>query len=119
MGKVKLDCMLEVIQEREQGKICKTSVQKIDQKVNRSLRKILDKNVPFYELTLPEKVKHNARQLPRPTIGAKLKGLQSKEPIDLTHWKSIPTEDKEHEVKRMHSFLFNTTKDFELESENF
>ena len=105
---MKLDCMLEVIQEREQGKICKTNVLKIDQKVNRSIRKILEKNVPFYELTLPEKVKHSSGRLPRPTIGAKLK-----EPIDLTHWKSIPTGDKEHELKRMHSFLFNTTKDFE------
>ena len=113
MGKVKLDCLLEVIQAREKGKIGKTNVLKMDRKVNRSIRKILEKDVPFYELTLPEKVKNNKRRLPQPNFEVRLKGPQIKDSVDLTHWKTLPTEVKENEVERMHSFLFNTTKDFE------
>ena len=48
--------MLDVIKEREQGKIGKTNILKMDQKINQTIRKILDEAVPFYEVTLPEKV---------------------------------------------------------------
>ena len=44
---------------------------------------------------------------------------QDKDPNDLAHWKSVPNDIKEHEVERMHSFLFNKTEDFELKSEDF
>ena len=67
-GKVRLDCMLDVIQAREKGKIGKTNILKMDKKVNRSIRKILEKDIPFYELTLPEKVRNSARRLPHPNL---------------------------------------------------
>ena len=57
--------MLDVIQAREKGKIGITNVLKMDQKINRSIRKILDRDVPLYELTLTEKVKNSDRRLPR------------------------------------------------------
>lgn len=119
MDRAKLDCMLEVIQAREKGSIGKTNVLKMDQKVNRSIRKILDKDVPFYELTLPEKVKNSDRQLPRPGFDVKPIGLQKEDPKEFARWKSLPNDVKEHEVKRMHCFLFDTMEEFELKSENF
>ena len=90
MGKVKLDCLLEVIQAREKGKIGKTNVLKMDRKVNRSIRKILEKDVPFYELTLPEKVKNSAKRLPKPKFDVRPMGRQENDPDDfsrcLLHW---------------------------------
>ena len=68
MGRVKLDCMLDIIQTREKGKIGKANAVKMELKMNRSIRKILDRDVPFYELTLPEKVKNESKQLPRPNF---------------------------------------------------
>ena len=49
------------------------NVLKMDSKINLSIRKILDKDVPMYELTLPEKVKNNKRRLPMPII--KVRGM--------------------------------------------
>ena len=51
--------MLDVIQAKEQGNIGKTYILKMDKKVNKSIRKILDKDVPKYELTLYDKVKNS------------------------------------------------------------
>ena len=51
--------MIDVIQAREKGKIGSTNVLKMDQKINRSIRKILDRDVPMYELTLTDKVKNS------------------------------------------------------------
>ena len=120
MDRVRLDCMLDVIKEREQGKIGKTNILKMDSKVNRAIRKILDKDVPLYEVTLPEKVKNSKGQLPRPTgYDVRPIGPSSKEPNDFAHWKSLPKDVKKHEVKRMHCFLFNTTQKFELANETF
>ena len=106
--------MLDVIKEREQGKIGKTNILKMDQKINQTIRKILDEAVPFYEVTLPEKVKYSERHLPRP-VNFDVR----QEPDDNAHWIGLPKKVKKHEVKRMHSFLFNTTQKFELESEKF
>ena len=119
MDRVELDCLLDVIQAREKGEIGKTNVLKMDNKLNRRIRKILDKDVPIYELTLPEKVKNSAKRLPKPKFDVRPMGRQENDPNDLAHWKSVPNDYKEHEVKRMHSFLFKTTEDFELKSENF
>ena len=91
----------------------------MDTKLNRRIRKILDKDVPLYELTLPEKVKNSAKVLPKPKFDVRPMGLQEKDPNDLAHWKSVPNDFKKHEVKRMHSFLFNKTENFELKSETF
>ena len=66
MDRAELDSMLDVIEAREKGSIGKTNILKMDQKVNRTIRKILDKDVPLYELTLPEKVKNSDHQLPQP-----------------------------------------------------
>ena len=64
MDRVELDCMLDVIQAREKGKLGKTNVLKMDKKLNQKIRKILDRDVPLYELTLPEKVKNSGKRLP-------------------------------------------------------
>ena len=119
MAKVELDCLLDVIEAREKGQIGKTNVLKMDSKLNCSIRKILDKDVPFYELTLPEKVKNNEKQLPKPMHELRPLGPQNEDPKDLSHWKSLPRDVKKHEVKRMRSFLFGKTKKYELKSENF
>ena len=112
--------MLDVIKEREKGGIGKTCVLKMDHKINRTIRKILDEAVPFYEVTLPEMVTNRDGQLPQPdNFDVRPTGPQGKEPDDFSHWKSIPNEVKKHEMKRMHCFLFNTTREFELEGETF
>ena len=111
--------MLDVIQNREKGKLGKMNVLKMDKKLNQKIRKILDRDVPLYELTLPEKVKNSGKRLPKPDFDVRPIGPWNLDPNDLAHWKSVPSDIKKHEVKRMHSFLFNKTKDFELKSENF
>ena len=80
---------------------------------------MLDKDVPLYELTLPERVKNNEKRLPKPNFEYRPLGPYKSDPKDLAHWKSIPSKVKKHEVKRMRSFLFSKTKKFELKSENF
>lgn len=112
--------MLDVMQAREIGDIGKTNILKMDNKVNKSIRKILEKEVPKYELTLADKVKNSDHQLPQPghhTV--RPMGPQGQVPNDQAHWKSLPMDVKKHELKRMHSFLFNTTSKFETERENF
>ena len=64
MNRVKLDCMLDVIQEREKGKMRKINVLKVDLKVNKTIRKILEKDNPKYELTLYDKIKNCTHKLP-------------------------------------------------------
>ncbi len=116
MDKVKLDCMLDVLQAREKGQISKTNVLKMDKKVNETIRKILDKDIPKYELTLYDKIRNSAQQLPIPNS----MGLhQIQDPSDLAHWKGLPIDVKKHEVKRMHAFLFKTTSEFDPVRENF
>ena len=97
MDRVELDCMLDVIQAREKGDIGKTNVLKMDGKVNRAIRKILDKDVPLYELTLPEKVKNSEKVLPYPGFNVRPMGLIKEEPKDIARWKSLPDDVKEHE----------------------
>ena len=46
MKKAELDCMLEVLELREKGEISKTNILKMDHKVNKAIRKILDKSGP-------------------------------------------------------------------------
>ena len=105
--------MLDVIQAKEQGNIGKTYILKMDKKVNKSIRKILDKDVPKYELTLYDKVKNSGHLLPKPMLhNVKPIGPQGQLPFNQSHWQSLPIDVKEHEVERMHSFLFNTTSEF-------
>ena len=66
LDRAKLDCMLEVIQAREKGEITKTNVLGMDRKVNKSIRKILEKDNPKYELTLLDKIKNGKHHLPKP-----------------------------------------------------
>ena len=61
-----MDCMLEVIAAREKGGISKTNVLNMDHKVNKSIRKILEKDNPKYELTLLDKIKNGEHHLPKP-----------------------------------------------------
>ena len=77
MDRVELDCMLDVIEAREKGSLGKVMVLKMDQKVNRTIRKILDKDVPLYEVTLPEKVKNSDGMLPRPGFDVRPIGPQN------------------------------------------
>ena len=63
-----MDCMLAVIEAREKGEITKTNVLKMDHKVNRSIRKILEKDNPKYELTLADKLKNGGHHLPKPEL---------------------------------------------------
>ena len=91
----------------------------MDRKLNKRIRRILDKDVPQYELTLPEMVQNTAKALPKPKHAVRPLGEQDKDPRDFAHWKSVPQDIKEHEVKRMHSFLFNKTEDFELKNEEY
>ena len=56
--------MLDVIQEREKGKMRKINVLKVDLKVNKTIRKILEKDNPKYELTLYDKIKNCTHKLP-------------------------------------------------------
>ena len=91
----------------------------MDRKLNKRIRKILDKDVPLYELTLPEKVQNTAKVLPKPKHAVRPLGEQDKDSGDFAHWKSVPHDIKEHEVKRMHSFLFNKTEDFEHKNEEY
>ena len=115
-NKAKLDCMLDVIQAREIGDISKTNILKMDSKVNKAIRKILERDVPKYELTLADRIKNSDHQLPQPgNHTVRPIGPQDQVPNDLAHWRSLPTDVKEHEVERMHSFLFNTTGEFEME----
>ena len=115
-NKAKLDCMLDVIQAREIGDIGKTNILKMDSKVNKAIRKILERDVPKYELTLADRIKNSDHQLPQPgNHTVRPIGPQAQVPDDLAHWRSLPTDAKEYEVERMHSFLFNTTSEFEME----
>ena len=91
----------------------------MDRKLNKRIRRILDRDVPQYELTLPEMVQNAAKALPKPKHAVRPLGEQDKDPRDFAHWKSVPQDIKEHEVKRMHSFLFNKTEDFELKNEEY
>ena len=119
-NKAKLECTLDVMQAREIGDIGKTNILKMDNKVNKSIRKILEKDVPKYELTLADKVKNSDHQLPQPGHHAvRPMGPQGPVPSDQAHWKSLPMDVKKHELKRMHAFLFNTTSEFETEREKF
>ena len=86
MAKVELDCLLDVIQAREKGRIGKTNVLKMDKKLNHSMRKMLDKDVPLYELTLPERVKNNEKRLPKPSFEYRPLGPYKADPKDLAHW---------------------------------
>ena len=58
--------MLDVIEAREKGEITKTNVLKMDHKVNKSIRKILERDNPKYEVTLLDKLKNRKRHLPKP-----------------------------------------------------
>ena len=64
-------------------------------------------------------VQNAAKALPKPKHAVRPLGEQDKDPRDFAHWKSVPQDIKEHEVKRMHSFLFNKTEDFELKNEEY
>ena len=44
------------MQARELGDIGKTNLLKMDKKVNKAIRKILDRDVPQYELTLADRI---------------------------------------------------------------
>ena len=46
MDMVELDCMLDVIKAREKGNIGKSNLIKMDKKLNRRIRKIVDRYVP-------------------------------------------------------------------------
>ena len=111
--------MLDVMQAREIGDIGKTNILKMDNKVNKKIRKILDRDVPKYELTLADRMKHSNSQLPQPNYTVRPMGSQVHIPNDLAHWKSLPSDVKDNEVERMHSFLFSTTSKFESEKETF
>ena len=105
--------MLDVMQAREVGNIGKTNILKMDNKVNKAIRKILERDVPQYELTLADRIKNSNHILPQPgNYTVRPMGPQGRVPFDLAHWKSLPTDVKQHEVERMHSFLFNTTEEF-------
>ena len=89
----------------------------MDSKVNASIRKILENQFPMESQTLKEKTKDNDYRLARPFFHRICPiGPQSEDTDDLAYWKSIPAEVKKDEVKRMHSFFFNTTKDFERDT---
>ena len=70
----------------------------MDHKVNCSIRKILDKAVPEYQLTLSDKIMHSGHQLPKPDVHRVRPIGKNEDPIDLAHWKSIPEDVKESEV---------------------
>ena len=55
-NRTNLDCLLDVMQARELGDIGKTNLLKMDKKVNKAIRKILDRDVPQYELTLADRI---------------------------------------------------------------
>ena len=46
MKKAELDCMLDVLILRENGKIGKTNTLKMDKKANKAINKILEECVP-------------------------------------------------------------------------
>ena len=52
--------MLDVMQAREVGNIGKTNILKMDNKVNKAIRKILERDVPQYELTLSDRIKNSS-----------------------------------------------------------
>ena len=90
--------MLEVLELREKGEIGKTNILKMDKKVNKAICKILDKSVPKYELTMSDLIKNSEQQLPQPHLyNVRPLGPRSHDPADLTHWKSLPIDVKEHE----------------------
>ena len=64
---VELDCMLDVIKAREKGNIGKTNLIKMDKKLNRRIRQIVDRYALPHQLTLPEKVRNSTdKRLPKP-----------------------------------------------------
>ena len=98
------------MQARELGDIGKTNLLKMDKKVNKAIRKILDRDVPQYELTLADRIMNSNHLLPQPSnhtarpMGPQSqieyfnlesgKGAQFEVPFDLAHWKSLPTDVK-------------------------
>ena len=89
----------------------------MDSKVNASIRKILENQFPVESQMLKEKTKDNDYRLPRPLFHDICPiGPRPEDTDDHAHWKSIPAEVKKDEVKRMHSFFFSTTKDFESDN---
>ena len=117
--KARLDSMLEVLQAREKGQICRKNILKMDSKVNASTQKILENKFPKETQTLKEQLKDNDYNLPRPKFH-KIRplGPRSQDTDDLAYWKRIPAEVKKDEVKRMHSFFFNSMNKFESANEN-
>ena len=77
--------MLDVIKAREDGKITKANVLKMDHKVNRTIRKVLEKHNPKYEVTIVEKVKMGNRRLPQPDPH-QVRTFGGEDPTDLVHW---------------------------------
>ena len=75
----------------------------MDSKINKKIGKLLTNAdalpIPFPATLLP---------LPDPPKSIySVLGLD--ETYDLTHWKSLPADVKEDEVKRMHAFFFDNT----------
>ena len=113
---------MDVIRARDQGQISKRNILKIDNKINKKVRKLLTNvdtlPIPF-PVTLPEQINRctlsikDLHKLPIPGPPKRaLVGLELDEPVDLAHWKSLPADVKEDELERMHAFFFQNTAEF-------
>ena len=108
MQQAELESIMDVIKARDQGQISKRNILKMDSKINKKVRKLLENvdalPIPF-PATLPEQIDkctlsiNDLHKLPMPGPFKRTHiGLKLDEPVDLTHWKSLPADVKEDEV---------------------
>ena len=110
MQQAELESILDVIKARDQGQISKRNILKMDNKINKKVRKLLENgdalSIPF-PATLPEHINKctlsitDLHKLPMPGPPKRTHIGQLEETIetvDLTHWKSLPPDVKGDEV---------------------
>ena len=106
-----LEAVMAIIKAKDLGQIKKRNILKLDQKINEKLRNYLSNEGAKYSPCLPETaaLKYTGRRLPVPKALSESTGQLITN--DWLHWKTLPTELKEEDVKRMHSFLLLKPED--------
>jgi len=106
-----LEAVMAIIKAKDLGQIKKRNILKLDQKINEKLRNFLSNEGAKYSPCLPETaaLKYTGRRLPVPEALSESTGHLLTN--DWLHWKTLPTELKEEDVKRMHSFLLLKPED--------